>query len=171
MATYDLSIGLKKVNWHFDNNESIKVMNTYCSAKYPTKFTLTFFSTFGSSIFDLEISYLAVDSSLTNYIYTLTGGNYLAFSAQSGTTWPVNHTLNPSYSGFAWANYKSTTKVLIYSTYYKYNPGLSTANHSLGQYLTLNTVSTSSFIPNVVIPFGGDNFTRFDSMIIYINPP
>lgn len=69
----------------------------------------------------------------------------------------------------AWSGYTSTTKVLVYCPYYQYNPALSTANHSLGLYIKLTTVSTSAFQFNLVTPFGIDNDTRYDSLVVYFN--
>jgi hypothetical protein len=92
MATYNLAMGVKKVYWNFDNNSSIKVICPYSPTKNASQFTLSFYSTFGSSLLDLEASYLAVDSSLSSYIYFCSGGNYIAIVAQVGQTWPVNFT-------------------------------------------------------------------------------
>jgi hypothetical protein len=118
MALYDLSIGLKKLNWHFDNNELVKALRVYCPTKNASSFYINIYSSFGPSVFDLEISYLAVDTSLVNYIYTPTGSSYIAISPTNGTAWSANHTMDLSYSSMSWANYKSTTKVLIYCPYY-----------------------------------------------------
>jgi hypothetical protein len=40
----------------------------------------------------------------------------------------------------------------------------------LGQYIELSTVSISTFILHIVMPFGGDNSTLFGLKIIYFNP-
>jgi hypothetical protein len=144
MTTYSLSIGFMKVNWHFDTDVSIKNIQAVPTTKTSDNFVISLTSTFGSTLFDLKISYLAVDSSLNSYIYTFSFSSLMLISPSSGT-WPANYTINQAYPLRAWSGYKSTTKVLIYCPYYQYNPALSTANNSLGIYTKLNTVSTSTF--------------------------
>ncbi len=55
----------------------------------------------------MEINYIAIDSSLNNYIYTCTGGAYIPIVAQVGSTLVANFTFNPSYGYMGWSGYSS----------------------------------------------------------------
>jgi hypothetical protein len=50
----------------------------------------------------MEVSYLAVDSTLTSYIYC---NGLIGIRAQPGTTFPVDFSYSPGYSSVAFGGY------------------------------------------------------------------
>jgi hypothetical protein len=119
------------------------------------------------SLFDLEASYLVVDASLIDYIYI--PSKSITVMQYSGSIWPVNYTTNVPIPSLAWANFKNTTKIIISSFRYQHDPIL--YNNSLGFYIKLIDVSTSTFSFNVKFPFGMVwSYNFYYSNIIYVNP-
>jgi hypothetical protein len=118
----------------------------------------------------MAASYIAIDTSLSTYVLTKTGGNYFAIVAQVGQTHPANFTTGGNYNYMGFSGYTGSTKFIIFCPYIQFNPGLTTNDRSMGVYLKVNTVTTTSFIVSAKVPFGLDNFTRYDCRVIYFNP-